>query len=118
MYGFNFIPEFYISVVGWNSFMVCHENVNTFQIQRQIYMRNITNMYQGFFHYHWKKTLTVFQKQSAFEMLCLCAVITEKVLVRISKITHVKPLSKHFTVQMEENRRIVFGFEPFRAQCT
>jgi len=51
MYGFNFTPEFYISVVGVNSFMGCQENVNTFQIQRQIYVRNTTNIYHDFFHY-------------------------------------------------------------------
>ena len=34
-------------------------------------------------------------------MSCLCSVITEKVLVRISNVTHVKLLSKHFMVQMD-----------------
>jgi len=43
----------------------------------------------------------MYQKQSAFEMLCLCSVITEKVLVHISNVAHVKPLSRHFTEQMD-----------------
>ena len=32
---------------------------------------------------------------------CLCSVITEKVLVCISYVTHVKPLLKHFIEQMD-----------------
>jgi hypothetical protein len=43
----------------------------------------------------------MYQKQSAFEMSCLCSVITEKVLVCINNVTHVKTLSKHFTEQMD-----------------
>jgi hypothetical protein len=70
----------------------CHHN--------RIWLFNITNMYQDFFHYHRTQTPTTFRKLTTVETLCLCSVIMQNILVYISDVSHVKLLSKNYMVHL------------------
>jgi len=62
---------------------------------------NITNMYQDLFHYHWAGHTQHFKSRLlCCQLKTLVCSDNGKVLVCISDVSHVTPLSKHCTLHI------------------